>query len=363
MPTGRLDRALFSNVVAQREAEQAGTLTSPPLAAKADPETPDQTADQEPSGKDLQPETAPSDETPADAGTDSEDEQQNVLSQTEDTELTEALTGLNADARRKLIEIAKSVKSGDETIGGVKRIHKLTSELEELRAKVTEMEQVSTRDTAPEKGPLPKAIESLKTLKEVEARSRTAEENAEAIQDFLDANPGSADTTYTINGQEFTRQQLIAQRAQWRSELKALPKRAEQLTQAQQFQQQRQAVTEQIRRDYPVLNDGEHPETQAVRQMIRDPKFADVPNAEYLALALLRGHTSLQAETAARRKGVTSTPAKPAGKVPVGKPHTPSTGAASRVKEAGPSVDSVLDRVKKDGSRRSFAELLSATGR
>lgn len=367
MPTGILDRALFSQVVAQREGEEADNETSTVPAAQADPADSDSTADQDATGQDLSPEQTSTEEAAAEAeSTEGNEVETEVLSQTDDAELTEALTGLDESARRKLIEIAKAVKAGEETIGGVKRIHKLTSEVEELRAKVAELQQTSeTTASAVTPADLPKSVAELKTIKDVEARARIAEENADAIQDFLDANPGSADTIYDIKGKEFTRQQLIEQRSQYRAELKALPKRADQLIKAQEFQQTRQAATAAIRRDYPMLNDPEHPETKAVRDLMRDPKFSDVPNAEYLALAMITGNRVLQAELS-NRKG--KLPAgkpvvvKPQGRVPSGKPHSSVGGVPPRVKGDGVSVDSAISQLKKDGSRNSFAALLEATG-
>lgn len=350
---------MFSNLVAQREGELEPEETSQPAEAQSAPDAPAPTAGQEETGQELQPV-----ETPAEGADEAPEasEAENVLSQSEDAELAEALKGLDDSARKKLIDIAKSVKDGDETIGGVKRIHQLTNQIKNLESKLEELQNARPEAPAPNKGNLPDDVAGLKTLHEVEKQHTELKGYIRDLEKFLDRNPDGG----VIGGQEFTRDQILERKWAIQDKLELLPQRAQAIQQAEQFAAQRKEVTAQIRQQFAFLEDPEHPETKAVRQLVRDPKFSDVPNAEYLALALLRGNQVLQQELAQKAgghrpplQGATKPAVKPVGKVPLGKPHTPASGTPARPID-GVSAKSALERVRKEGSRDSFAAFIAA---
>lgn len=358
IPAGILNRSDLANVLAQMDGEPAAddndpstgvANTAPEVAADESP-----TADN-PDNTDL-PEAEPVAEgenpEPAEAG-ESED-----LSQSDDSELNEALKGLNADARKHLIEMAQAVEKGETTLGQLKRQLKLgrqeNEELQQLREKVKTLESQPPVTSAPPN--IPTTVAKLKTVEEVEQRQETAESSIRAIEDFLEENPSGG----MIGDREFTRPELIARKRALQDELKVLPKWSAQIVQRQQFSQQQAEARKQIVKDFPVLNDPENPDTKMAREFLKNPLVQSHVAADYMALALARGHRELQAELV-KRKATTLTAkpaAKPAGAVPVGKPHAGGT-APARTKVNVPTGE--LIKGVKD--KTSFAELLEATGR
>ena len=357
IPAGILNRSDLANVLAQMDGETAADDNDPSTGA-ADA-TPEVAADESPTADnpdntDL-PETEPAAEGENPETAEAEDDD---LSQSQDSELNEALKGLNADARKHLIEAAQAVQNGETTLGQLKRQLKLgrqeNEELQQLREKVKALESQPPVTSAPPN--IPPTVAKLKTVEEVEQRQETAESSIRAIEDFLEENPSGG----MVGDKEFTRQELIARKRALQDELKVLPKWSAQIVAKQQFSQQQAEARKQIVKDFPVLNDPEHPDTKMAREFLKNPLVQSNVAADYMALALARGHRELQAELVKRKAGtLTAKPAaKPAGAVPVGKPHAGGT-APARTK-SNVSTGELIQGVK---DKKSFAELLEATGR
>jgi hypothetical protein len=298
------------------------------------------------------------------SGNDSQDdsEDQNALSQI-DAEFTERLKGLNADARKHLLELSEALANNETSIGQLKRNLKLDRrENEELARLRDEVEQLRAETAAAPTTQTPEGFAKFKTVEQVEKRLNEVRDYSDAIQDFLDANPGGPDATYNMDGKEVTRSQLIARRAELRKELQQLPRHAETIKHQAQLQQQRQQVTAQIRKDFPYLNDADHADTVMVRQLVRDPKFSDVPNAEFIALAIVKGAKVLEAERKAGIKKPATTAAAVRGKVPLGKPHTSAGPSAPPRTSPQGNPKAALERVRKEGSETALAALMSQMG-
>lgn len=255
--------------------------------------------------------------------------------------------------------------------GAQARIDRLTAEktslvtaLAEAQARITDLE--STVASAPAPGvrqPFPETVAKLKTVEAVQTRLSAVETDVEALSDFLDTNPGDADTAYTIGEQQFTRKQLVERRAQLRIEAKALPQRAQEIANAAQLSTAQASARKQVLADYPWLADSEHPDTKAVQEVIKAmPAFKQTPSPEYWAAVVVKGQQALNAELEARKGKKTVGLARPAGKVPLGKPHTAANGAGGRINGNG-DVKTLLERHGSERSAGSFAALLSATGR
>ena len=360
-PVGALDRAMFADIVAQRDREpEPVTKISPKAEAEEAPETvvADPPATDEPANENL------TEEKPEGEGDEpkSEDAGETDLSQSDDKELNEALQGLNADAKESLMEVAKAIANGETTIGQVKRQMKLgRQENEELQRLREENEQLKANPpTATVSRELPPTVAKLKTVEEVESRSQVCEESIDALEDFLEKNPQGGE----IGGKEWTREQLIDRKRAFRDELKVLPKQQQIIQQQAQFTKVKTEAAAQIRKDFPVLNDPDNPDTKASRALLKtDPIINQYPNADYLALALARGHRELQAELTARKAGTAARtvqrPGAKTGTVPAAKPHGSGTAPARSTNGTAP-VGDLLKGVK---DKSSLADLLAATGR
>lgn len=303
-------------------------------------------------------------------------------------ETTEQPTSTSPEEKQKAekdkAEKLKAKQAGQERIDELTgKNYQLKGQLEELKIKLAEAEAKLEATTAggpptvaPGPGALPPAVAKLKTLQEVEARLDYAESNADALQDFLDANPGSATTVYDINsGQQveepadgqryFSREQIIARKAALRSEIKALPKRARELTQQAQFNQAKAEAHAKIVADFPYLNDPENADTKQAQQFLKtEPILNSYPHAEYLALALARGHRELQAEAAARKAGKAGGKATAAARII--QPRVPLT-AGAQPQTTGAQTTAAPGSARTNGERRgsveSLAVTLSETGR
>ena len=349
---------MFAKVVAMRdrEPEPVAPQASPEPQAEPGTDDPAQTPSvEEPDPNLTEPKPEAGGDEPKTEGADGTD-----LSQTEDKTFKEALAGLNEDAKASLIEVAQAIAKGETTLGEVKRRMKLgRQENEELTQLRQEVERLKTAPPAVKSAaPIPETVLKLKTLEEVEARSELADTSIRAIEDFLEENPSGG----VIGDKEFTRAELIQRKRLFQDELKALPKQAQALQQRDQFNQVKTEARKQILADFPVLNDPENPDTKAAQSLLKsDPVINQYPNADYLALALARGHRELQAELAARKGGkpAAKPAAKPAGVVAPGKPHQGAAAPARSQNGAAP-VGDLLKGVK---DKVSFAELLAATGR
>jgi len=372
---------------------------SPTPGAQPDPETvPSPAPETEPGQETLPAETPPEPPDPSEGGEGAgTGEPETVLPESDNAELTQALAGLSPTERQKALELVKALPPGE-----IPRIAKLVSKVhtaeQTIEAQAKRIEELETKGetppTATGASPLPTNVAKLKSLAEVNSRLDVVEGNANALQDFLDANPGDKNTVYDLtsgeavqaepDGKRFaTRQQIVDQKAALRAEAKALPKRAQEITRQAQFNQAKTEARAKIVADFPYLSDPENPDTKAAQQLLKsDPVLNSYAHGDYLALALARGHRELQAEAAARKgnghgkingngngngngKTPFGTPATGAsqlrGKVPLGKPHAPAGVAPPRAAD-GANVKTALEAHGKNGSRSSLAEVISAAG-
>lgn len=363
-----LDRALFAEVVEQRDREpEAEEQESPEAAAKTAPENAENPPEHEdPENENLTEESTEAEDQEAEA----EEADETDLSQSGDKEIDEALKGLNADAKKHLLEMVEAVSKGETSLGQLKRQLKLgRAENEELTRLRTENEQLRSAPATIVAGKdIPANVAKLKTAQEVEARTQQCESAIDAIEDFLDANPTGGTIGEGENAKEFTREQLLERKRAMRDELKALPKHGATLQQQAQLQANREAVRAEVVKDYPYLKDPENADTKTYQHLLKErPEFKQFPNGDYLALCMARGHRELQAEKTARTKGGTAARpgatrpvVKTAGTVPAGKPHAAGGGAPARTSKGTAPVDQLLKGVK---DKSSFADLIEATGR
>lgn len=334
------------------------TQNPTPSQPESEPETPQQPADDgEPGQNDLPPEEQPQgeDEVPP------EGELKDDLSQPE-KELAEKFQKLNPDAKAKLLDMVNSIEKGETSIGELKRGHKLTSQIAELQRQIeelkTEAETAATRtgDTSQ-----PPGVAKLKTVQEVDARLDAATDAVRAIEDFLEEHPEGGE----IKGKEFTRRQLIERKRELQDEIRQLPKRAQQIQQQTQMAQTQAQARSGFAKDYPWVDDPEHPSTIAVQNRLKtNPWLKNFASPEYVAHVWNLGEKAAQVEAAARKGGgkngtVPTTPTKP--KVPSGKPHAPSSASLPR---SNPKADvgAALNRARKEGSQSSLAALIDAAG-
>ncbi len=358
LPAGVLNRAMFADVIAARDAKpDPDQTTSPTPAPNADPEAlvknpPPQA---EPANENL------TEEEKAEAAAKAEAEakaDETDLSQTEDKALNEALAGLNDDGKKHLFEMVKAVETGEISLGELKRNWKLgRKENEELVKLRTENEQLrQAPPTVTTAANLPPTVAKLKSVEEVEARRDLCEQSIDALEDFLEKNPQGG----AIGEQEFTREQIIDRKRAFRDELKVLPKQAQAIQQRQQHAQVQSENRKQVETDFPVLKDPENPVTKLAREFLKDPSIQRLAAPDYTALALARGHTELQKELASKVAGkVAAKPVARTGTVPAGKPHSAGSAPARTTNGSAP-VGDLLKGVK---DKKSFAELLAGTGR
>lgn len=349
-------RADLAKIVALREpSESLETEVSPQPTTEVDPDAVPDPSTETVDGQ----ETLLTDETLTEGEEKpAEGEPKEVLFQTGDAEADAAYAELNPDAVVHFAEMAKALAAGEVSIGELKRGYKLMDTVNELRRENEELKARPATVSA-SASTLPKAVAGLKTLQEVEARYEQAETAAEAIEDFLYKNPDGG----VIGDKEYTRDQLIDMKRGWKDELKALPKRGQEIQQVAQFAQARTAASQQIAKDFPVLANAEHPDAKMARTFMKDPRFQADVNGDYIALCLATGHRIHQADLAKRKAGaaVTKAAARPVSKIPAGRPHVAATAAA----KPGPGIPvaDALAKIGKEGSRSSLSALLSATGR
>lgn len=356
----------LAKIVAQVDAQGGEETETPPLPpVKGDAPTTDKPTEQP---DDAQTDTPPSDEqTQADEQSSEDGEVQTDLSHTDDNaELTEALAGLNADAKKHLAEMARAIASGDTSIGQLKRGHKIAEEfkaqIEELNAKIEDLSaergagSATTNAITPKN--LPPEIAKLKTIEEVEQAAEKAKAAVRFLEDFLDENPNGGE----IGGQSYTRQEIKAKKRAWQDDLEALPKQAHALIRNHEFQTRMNAARSDMETDYPWLKQADHVETKAVKTLVKvAPWQTALP--EYSAAVWNRGHKSLQDELAQRKSGgkPPGASARPQGKAPLGKPHTTQAAAPKGSERA--SANSALIGVMEKGDKTSLAALIAATGR
>lgn len=305
---------------------------------------------------------APGDAEEATPGSATDD----ALSHTDSAELNEALKGLNNDARKHLIEMAREVAEGNTSIGQLKRGHKIA---EDFRAEIEEMRQqleqfkanpTATAPTAaPSNGLLPE-IAKLKTMEEVETHAEKAKAAVRFLEDFLDDNPNGGE----IHGKTYSRQEIKERKRGWQDELDQLPRQAQRLQFQQQAQVRRSDARAELEKDYPWVAQADHAETKAIQKILREnPWMQSFDSPEYVAAIHHRGMKSLQEELA-QRKGAKPPPARPVpGKVPTGKPHVTAPAAGGSRRPGDASANSALKGVMEKRDRNSLATLVSVTGR
>jgi hypothetical protein len=363
-------RAMLAQMVAQRDQPADPPPNDPSMpSAQDDPENPVPPAEPDQPGQDnLPPDEGGSDpnkEPDTTDGASSTGQQENSPS---DSDFNQAFKSLNADARKHLLEMAKAVANGDTSLGELKRGHKLTSQIEELKQEIEKLKDAGAEPGAPDgsRSTGPATVGKLKSVQEVEARIELAEKSAWELEKFLRRNPEGG----VIGEQQYTVDQIEGAIEGWRAELKALPKRAAAIQQQQQFSDQQAQVKSRVLQQFPELADPEQATAKAVRQKIAAAPFLkQFASPEYAAMIWIEGERVLNARAAARNsangangKPGTVAPAKPAGKVPLGKPHAAPGGSAPKV-NGEVSVESALKSARTEGSRNSLARLLQATGR
>lgn len=286
-------------------------------------------------------------------------EPKNVLSQVE-----QALEGMDDDAKGHLIELADFVKHGG-SLKDLKQGHKLLQRITELeRSHAEELENVraSAASAPATTGNFPKSVAALKTVQDVRDRHEQVNGYVDYITDLLDANPGGPDTVVAEEGgKQYTRQELITRRSELRTEARQLPQRAQQIQGDAQRQAAQVKATSEFRSDFPWSGDANHAETKAIRQKLKDNPFLNhmFISPEYAAAVWMRGEKAMQQELAARKKSPGARPAaKPVGKVPLGKPHAPSAGAAGRPAAAASTATSAMTRLKKEHSADALADVM-----
>lgn len=315
----------------------------------------------------------------------SSDGSQGTVGQTDESAdpnaaLTEALNGLDETQRGQMLEMLQDVKAGKANWGEIKRGHKansgLVQQLESLRNEIESLKgggnATSQRDedTRPAAASaMPAEVARLRTVDEVRSLVDVLDSRIEFAEEFLHANPDGG----LINGEQFTRAQIVEQKREWKKQKNAAPARIEQIREQATFTAQQSAAKRQIATDFPQLNDPEHPDTKVAREFLKDPRINGQVNGDYIALALATGDRVLKAELAARRgapagqRGAVGAAkagangARPQGKVPLGKPHTATGSAAARPAEG--NLQAAMDAHRKEGSRLSFSKILSTSGR
>jgi len=338
-------REVLAAMLTQRDAPaQPVTETSPPDSAEESPEEPP-------------------------APTQAEEPGQELSTSEEETPVAEPETQAAGEAENE-----NEPNAGADDKGWQKRVDKLTAqkyaaleaaeaakaEVERLKAEVEDSRAVTSAATT-----LPETVTKLKTPSEVQARLQAVDQQLDALQDFLDANPGDAATVHQLGDKEMTRQDLLNWRAQLRSEAKALPQRGQELAAAAQFSQKQQQLRSKFAEEFTWFTDKEAPQTKAIAERLKtNPFLKQFASPEYAAHLWNLGEKAIQTERAARTKGakpLTMTPPKPvAGKVPPGKPHVANGSAGSR---GTGDVKSIVSRHAQERSTDSFTALLSATGR
>lgn len=333
-------------------------------ATAADPETPVAPAASEPGQDNLHPAESPEGESP-------EGEPENVLSQTDNAELESALAGLTPDVRKHLLSLAA------EKPGEIPRIGKLIAErhqfvetIGELQGRIEQLEQ-----GAQESGPalaqangLPPNVARLKTVGEVKARISQVRAIAKNAQKLLMEKPNgdvekqlaSDPDKWTVGGQQLTREQLIEAWQEATSEAEVLPEREAQIQSQSRLAEVQAQAREQAFADFPWLKDPEHPETKAIAATLKQvPGLKQTPIPEYWAAVYNRGVKSMQEELATRKSGKANgavpVTVRPAGKVPLGKPHSVANGASAG--RAPQGLQAFRNSLPKPGAKVKGADL------
>lgn len=354
----------LANLLSQNaSAPNAESNDATPATEGVAPEEPPAPAqEEEPGQENLSPEAEPNAEgKPPEAESDEPNEPE------QDGTQPAEFARLSPAERKAALELVKQLQPGEipRIAKLVAQRHQLESTVESLSKQLEEAQSaaVESRGTSDQGPELPEAITKLKTVQEVQKQLDSVTRELEAVQDFLDANPGDADTVYQIGGKEMSRKALIELRAGLRAQARQLPVRGQQILDQTQLAQARQRVESQLVREFPVLQDPEQAITKTVRKLMTLPDFAGRANGMELAYIMARGNEVVTAERQKRQTGVTQAPLvrKPVGTVPAKKPLVSGANAAGRTGDMA-AVQAARQALDKDGSTDSFAALLRATG-
>lgn len=380
-----LETALMEASTAAANPPEAST---PPAQGGPDPEP--ETPQPGTSGEIQTPETPPAEgePQPAQGGDD-----QTALSQTGDAELDAALAPLTPAMRKHVATVSALLGDNALTPGEIPRIGQLLHERHELSQTIAQLTQ--ERDElktqvesgsragsagATAGGSLPPEVVSLKSPGEVLARKNQLQNVIRSANNALIKHPNGnvansdGEPKWKFGNQEFTREEIADEITNCQVVLDALPDRLQQLQAQQQLTEARKQYQQQTRSNYPWLTDPQNPRTKAVQQVLRDiPALAQTADPEYVAAIIVEGRKVLEAEKAARSNGhgngrpakagtpnplgvpaLAGSGARPAGKVPVGKPHTMSGAALPTPGEAMKRFQATLP---KPGERVTTAKL------
>lgn len=344
--------AALVNLLAKQSSAPAGESSDEATTSEDDvpEEPPAPVQEDEPGQETLSPETEPNaegDEPNAESDKPNEDPEQGAEN---------ADKGLPAAVQKRIDKLTAQKYQAQEALEEAK------AEADRLREEVERLRVESPASSG--EGQMPEPIAKLKTLPEVQRQLEAVTTELEAVQDFLDANPGDAETVYKIGAKEMTRKELIEMRSQLRQQARLLPQRGQQIAGQAQFQQARQQQELAIRKEFPVLADAEHPVTKVVSQLVKLPDFASKTNGLELAYIMARGNEVVTAERNKRKAGTAAAAPlvrKPQGKIPLGKPHVNGGGGGGRVASTI-TPKAALEALGKDGSTSSFAALLASSG-
>lgn len=369
-------RAILANLLAPKEQPVSTAIdSSNPPPAQGDPENPHQpTAAEEPGQENiLTSEDGTATEALAEAPEGAEAEATGAAGISQ--KFNEVLGGLNEDAQRHLLKMVEGVAKGEVNLGELTRNFKFSEkENHELNRLRKEVEALRGQRTEAANGPVPMApVHSSVAGVKSEADAAKVQQFYKELKRWCGRNPQGGTFQTSVGGQAV---QVEAEQVNQYQDLAEdvldthLPQQVAQLRAAGEFTQRQQAARELTRKNFPVLEDDENPDTQMARQIMRDPGLANQVEADYIALCVARGHRELQTELARRAQGASpsgktsngkATVAVP-GKVPVGKPHSGPNGsvaAAPRVNQQQ-SVQTALKIARETGSRVGLANVLSS---
>jgi hypothetical protein len=348
-PDGRLERSALASVFGQLEATADGNQTSTATDAAPD-SNPDAATPQTDLGSDVGPESAAA-ETADTTGGDGND-----LSQSSSTSVAS-----DPEVQKHLTELSEALARGEISIGELKRINKAVhkardaeGQLESLRAEVEALKTART-ETPPATPATPEAdnpFGNLKSDEDVRRMTREMHDLLDWAEDYPDGG--------VRKGKEFSADEVRLLRKEARRALDLhLPAQRERLVAETQLAEQRQQSQQWMRQNFPSYTDPENAMARRAKELLAgDPLLRRYPNADYLALALVKGDEALRAELAARQKPAAKPAPKPA--VPSAKPNAAVTsGGGPRPAGADSKLQSAKQMVEKDRSRSALANYLT----
>lgn len=348
--------------VLRAESASSDEPNAPIDSPNESPETPELATESDAPGQ----ETLPSD-TEAQSNTEEVADTASAEAATSDnTELNQALDGLNDDARATLVELAKEIAEGKTSLGKLKQGHrnerKLLDRLAELEAKLDGQTE-TVEAIAPSSVKLPEEVAKLKDCNEIKAREQKARQAIRQLERTL-RTATDGDGNYLVGETAYSADQIDRAIEVWQDELDALPERSQQLQQQSAMQAQRREFRQVFEKDYPWVKDQDSPQNQAIKEVIRRfPQFKQSAAPEYFAYVWHLGEKAAEAERVGRQNGHLTKPVatKSVGKVPAAKPHS-GASASSKI-EPKASFDSAFSRYKTDRSKDALNALIGSIDR